>query len=120
MERESGNLVALPHFPQLKLPPEKQVTRDEPSRLTLDAIYLLDSSANIAIHPMMAHQATLTLVRHTIAARLFDQKLLSQHLSFCTQAALSLPVRRLAYPRDLNLLPQVAKMIQEDWPRPIL
>jgi hypothetical protein len=46
---------------------------------------------------MNLRQGTLTLVRHTLSARLFGRELLAAHLAFCGQAARRTPVWRLPY-----------------------
>jgi hypothetical protein len=110
--------VALPHFPQFKLRPEDQVSLDEPEQMPLKALYLLDGPVSargeISILPLAARESILAFVRHTHAARLFDKNLLARHLQFSTQTCAAVPVRRLCYPRELALLPDVFKAIEED------
>ena len=52
------------------------------------------------------------LIRHTVAARLFDKPLLAAHLDFCAEAAARIPVWRLAYPHRRDVLPQVRDAIR--------
>jgi hypothetical protein len=108
----------LPHFPQLKLPPDAQPAAGMPERMPLRAIYVLEPPASeeegVSVGPARANEAALALVRHSVAARLFDDSLLAKHLSFCADAAMRIPVRRLAYPRRHKVLPRVRDAIAED------
>jgi hypothetical protein len=53
-------------------------------------------------------------VRHTVAARLFPPGLLSWHLSWAARVAKSVPASTLAYPRRLEVLPEVVDAIERD------
>jgi len=111
-------LDVLPHFPQLKMPPDRQPAEGQPERLPLAAIVLLDETrapdgAEIGAERLRSSQGMLALVRHTVAARLFDQALLARHLGFCADAALMVPVWRLGYPHRRELLPRVAGMVAD-------
>jgi hypothetical protein len=106
----------LPHFPQLKVPPLEQPGPAQPETLPLGAIYVLAESeaAEPQIAALAMQEATLALVRHTVAARLFDQELLADHLAFCARLAASVPVRRLRYQRSFDSLPRVGQAIAAD------
>lgn len=111
----SGGAELLPRYPQLKLPLNAQPSIGQPERLSLSAVYLLDSAsrrkARVHIERLTSRAAALALVRHTAAARLFGRKLLVRHLEACSAAALTLPVSRLSFPRHLDLLPVVRDAI---------
>jgi hypothetical protein len=111
---EDGAVQALPHFPQLKLPPEEQPGLHLPEWLPLSALYLLDEQPELSISAYGQKEAALGLIRHTVAARLFDRELLARHLAFCGQASAVLPVRRLAYPRRFDALPDVWQAVKDD------
>lgn len=115
---ESDGLEVLPHFPQLKILPEAQPAVGQPERMPLQAIYLLSApeagQAAPEIQALSTREAMLALVRHTVAARLFDRELLARHMSFCATAAARIPVRRLTYPRQLAFLPQVRDALGAD------
>ena len=111
---ENGGLCALPHFPQLKLPVERQPGLNFPEKLALSAIYLLEEGPQIAFEALKPASAALTMASHSVAARLFDRALLSAHLDFCIQVALAAPVRRLVYPRFYAELPAVWQALQID------
>lgn len=146
--------VALPRFPQLKLPPASQPGGDFPERLPLAAVYALDAPrtsgrrtlasghdkdcqeadggidvaeddsthaagdpsapGDVALRRIGAREAMLTLVRHTVAARLFDADLSARHMAFCAAVADALPVRHLGYPHRLGVLPHVRKASAAD------
>jgi hypothetical protein len=121
VELTANGFDALPHFPQLKLSPEDQPAGGIPERMPVRAIYVLDGPAlerdEIEIRPLGTQEATLAFVRHTIAARLFDKKLLARHLSFCADAAACVLVRRLGYLHDYDCLPAVRDAIAADLER---
>ncbi|MCO5207388.1 MAG: hypothetical protein M9928_20460 [Anaerolineae bacterium] len=100
-----GNL--LPHFPQLKLTSAEQITAQTLASLPVAAIYVLRSGNEVALQPVPLAEAALTLARHTVAARLFDQSLLRQHLAWCSAMAHAIPVVALTYPHRRDALPCV-------------
>ena len=120
VELGKESAVALPHFPQLKLPVNEQVGEDCPQRLPLEAIYVIEASdhaVDVGWHPLDNKTATLALLSHTVAARLFDANLLRRHLSFCVEVAACVPVRRLVYPHRLESLSAVQTLL-EQWLQP--
>jgi hypothetical protein len=118
VELTPDGVQAQPHFPQLKFPPDEQPWLGLPERMPLRAAYVIAQPSpvrrEIAVERLAQQEAALALVRHTVAARLFDRELLANHLAFATQAAQRIPVRRLLYPRDYGLLPRVAAAIEAD------
>lgn len=117
-EMSSSTPHALPHFPQLKLPPAAQWPLAKPGRVALKAIYCLEPvklpSSRPDIQPLSRQAATLALIQQTHAARLFDARLLQAHLDFCAQLTARIPVQRLLYPHDYAALPRVRDVIQAD------
>lgn len=115
-EAAGGQILALPHFPQLKLAPTEQPGPATPEAVALGGIYQLAEGevGDPTITRLAAQEATLTLVRHTVAARLFDQQLLADHLAFCARLAESVPVKRLHYRRSFDSLPRVSRAIGQD------
>ncbi len=71
-------------------------------------------SAQITIRPLVASDAALALVRHSVAARLFGEELLTGQLVFCARAAERMPVRELRYPRSWEALPRVSRLVLAD------
>lgn len=118
VELTSAGVQALPHFPQLKYPPDAQPWLGLPERMPLRAVYVIappdPTRRDITVEPLSQQAAALALVRHTVAARLFDKELLAKHLAFAASAAKRIPVRRLAYPHDYGLLPRVAAAVEAD------
>ncbi len=113
------SLLALPHFPQLKLPADQQPPLHAPASLPLHTVYVLDKNPpqgenNVDLHRLTRAEATMALVQHTVAARLFDKELLARHLTFCAEAAARIKVRRLSYPRSFDMLPAVREAIMAD------
>ena len=99
--------AALPHFPQLKLPPEAQYPAGQAAVVGFRALVELEVDAACAA-PALAREsppsAIQSLVRATVAAKLFDRELLARHFNACASAALTLPVYRLRTPQDLDRL----------------
>ena len=113
-----ARLEALPHYPQLKLPAAQQYPAARPERVAVRAVYALqgadESSSRVALEPLGARDAALALAAHTVAARLFAAPLLERHLAFCAAAAAAVPVRRLRFPRRLELLPELVAALRAD------
>ena len=106
---------AYPHFPQLKLPTDHQPARNASARSPLLAAYVLDlpapgaaeDASNERLDPV---HGIATLMRHTVAIRLFGRSLTECYLSRMG-AAWSGRVRRLRFPRRFEVLPAVAAAI---------
>jgi len=111
---EAQTVQACPHFPQLKLPAYQQPVVNSPEYVPVAAMYLLSEQPGISIQSLRPSQAILALVQQTVAARLFDRELLEYHLVFCSQAATQIPIRRLAYPHQYDILPLVWEALQAD------
>jgi len=109
--------VALPAYPQLKLDPDHQPGAALPERMPLAAAYVLQerpAGAEPRARTLSPADAVLALVRHTVAALLFDSALLARHLAFCTGLARSVPVLALDVPRDLARLTRVIEVLERD------
>jgi hypothetical protein len=111
---ENDSLQARPQFPQLKLPIDQQPASGFPESLPVFALYILDERPEISFHSLSPSQAAMAMARGSVATRLFDRQQLEQHLAFCSQAAAHTTIRRLAYPRELNKLPEVWEALQAD------
>ncbi len=108
---------ALPHFPQLKLPPRAQYALEAPTRLPLAGLFLLDprpgdDQGPVSVQPVAGRALAAALVRHTVASRLFAPHLLGLHLQ--TAAALARHVKgfRLSYSQRLATLPDLGRVIR--------
>ena len=117
-EPRDGGVDALPRYLQLKLPVEQWPSAKLPTRIPLRVAYVVDSqrpdSRTVSITHLNGRQASLSLLRHTVAARLFGNELLEKHVNFCAKAVETLPVRLITYPLDFGVLPQVRDAIMDD------
>jgi len=101
----NGTIDVLPDFPQLKL--SKHVVIDAPKeRKILDCLLRINPnpSDRISFTVLPRVQAMLQVVRHTVAAKLFDTKVLHQHANFAKKVSISVPVIEVSYPRELEQL----------------
>lgn len=114
----AGDVAALPHFPQLKLDANEQPVHFAPECLSLDVLYILadqgGAAGDVQVEAMSRAEAALASIQHTVAARLFDKRLLAQHLAFSEALAANTPVRRLRYGRRLAELPAVDAALADD------
>ena len=112
---EETGILAWPHFPQLKLPPERQPGLNCPESLSLDRLCLL-APAGIDAEPELQrlplNQAVRVLLSHTAGTRLFPPDLLAKHLNFCGRATEWLPVYQLTYPHRRDALPKVKELLE--------
>jgi hypothetical protein len=114
-EIADAGVVALPHFPQLKLPDREQYSLGSPDRVPVEAIFLLAPDTRphsaVVLEPLAPREAFLALAGHTMAARLFDAPLLARHTEFCSAALASVAVHRVVFPQRLHALPAVVEAI---------
>ena len=104
--------LAHPHFPQLKLGPAEQPGPSLPEAVPLRGLFVLASggappgtrSPRVRHRPMGPREALVALLRHTVAARLFDRSLLRAHLDRCSALAEAVPVSELVYPWSGSLV----------------
>jgi hypothetical protein len=106
------SMNAWPHFPQLKLPLDSQPGVRLPERLPVGWLCLLDESETPFLQRLGTAAAMQLLLRHTAGTRLFPPELLSRHLAFCAQAAARTPIFRLAFPRRMDILPDVEALLE--------
>ncbi len=113
----SGDLVGLPHFPQLKLDAQSQPAINLPQRVRVGAIYAVQKEqAHRPVKEIKLNQknALLALIRHSVASQLFNRLTLERHLDFCTYAAGRIPVYKLHYPHRLTAVAEVAAQLNLD------
>ncbi|MFT6034154.1 MAG: hypothetical protein ACI854_002696 [Arenicella sp.] len=103
---ESAQAIdVLPDFPQLKLANNRVENADNAAR-SLD--YLLrvnpapSDTVSFAVLPRV--EAMLQIVRHTVAAKLFDIETLHKHADFAKDVSTLVPVIEVSYPRELDQL----------------
>ncbi len=106
--------VVIPAFPQLKL--ENMVVENFPQLAgSLDYLIRLTPkiTTNIEFSLLPRIDAMLQIIRHTVAAKLFDDRNLQTHASFARHVSSSVPVVEVSYPRDLEQLPDLRESIVE-------
>lgn len=104
---------ARPSFPQPRLSPTEQYGTGRPERIPIEAVYVLGepTGGEVRLEPLSRREAALALVKHTMAARLFDEALTAQHLELCATLARGARIARLSYPRTLSALPRVLEAV---------
>ena len=93
---DSGARV-LPRFPQLKLTPALMV--DDLNVPLAALVWVGISERELALTQMSQTEASRSLVRDSVAARLFAPAVLARHLDFCAALVLRAPAWRLCVPR---------------------
>lgn len=108
---------ALPRFPQLKWPMERQYPLAGAARLPLRSIFVLAPDApvttRIELERLSQRESTLALIRHGVASRVFSPLLLHRQMRLCAEIAASVPVVRARYPKRLDALPGLREAILE-------
>ncbi|MBI3162991.1 MAG: hypothetical protein HYZ23_10790 [Chloroflexi bacterium] len=111
----ASGVVALPRFPQLKLPLNAQPCMRLPETLPLKFVCVLtaapaNQSPGLQALPVM--QAAQCLLRHIAGTRLFDKTLLSKHLDFSTRAGGQVSACKLTHPHRRDALPVVRELLE--------
>ena len=68
-------------------------------------------SNSISFSVLPRVQAMLQIVRHTVAAKLFDTDTLREHARFAKKVSTLVPVVEVSYPRDLDKLDYLRQSI---------
>lgn len=116
---EGSGWVALPRFPQLKVPPAEQPSLGLAEALPLVAVYALGDptpadTGTVESRRLPPRAAFTTLVGQTVASRLFREGLLDRHFSFSTDMATRLPVRSLHYPWSEEIWKALSQRLEAD------
>jgi hypothetical protein len=137
VKMEGNAAILLPGYPQMKISSEtaislkEDITNLEPLRgtrkyahrvadqfslnpLPLKRIYVLRDSENLGIQKLGSKQALIELIRHSYFARFIKDLDIATHHSQCAALIQAVTAFTLKRPRDLSLLPDIAKMIEED------
>lgn len=95
----------LTDFPQLKRS-KSFVYKGKKSAMKLDWIIRIsdEPTDKLRFRKLPRLPAMLQLVRHTVAARLFDIDAIRQHAEFAKAVSLQVPVYEIKYPRDIDAL----------------
>ena len=70
-------------------------------------------TSSVVIEKIKPVDAALTVVRHTVASRLFEPQVMRQHLDFAQRLVRKIDVYQISYPRDLSQLSLLRKAISE-------
>jgi len=90
------------------------------ARLPLRALYVLSGpepdrdGAHLEIDPLPAREAFFTAIRSSFNTIVVDRARLANQFAFASRLAGAVPVKRLAYPRRLSLLPAVCEAVLAD------
>ncbi|NND82790.1 MAG: hypothetical protein HKN50_10220 [Gammaproteobacteria bacterium] len=103
----------LSDYPQLKLA-NAQVKNPIREDTALDlVIRLSDKPADkVSFRRMDKKESMLEIVRHTVAARLFEKKQLVAHTSFAKRMAKHIPMVEMRFPRDIERIEEVRKKVK--------
>jgi hypothetical protein len=92
-----------------------RVDRDFPqTALPLKAIYVLAQGTTPKLEPLPLGNAFLELARHSYRAELLGASGASSHFLQCASVTKSTSIRYLRTSRSLALLPDVARLVEED------
>lgn len=111
---EENNLVALPHFPQLKLPDADQPSLTLTGKLPITKIYLIEEHPKVSLRILDQVTSAVVLLSHTVGSLLFCRPQLEQNFDFCCQASLAYPVSVLSYPHIFSEMGAVSDWIHTD------
>ena len=111
---DASGCFALPHFPQLKLPPESQHPAEAPQRFPIARLYLLaecDPDAPVREEPVPPSVAALSACSHAVASRLFPERLMTGLLHASAALVENVQVRQLLYPKRPGSVADVARLV---------
>lgn len=110
-------VIAHPQYPQLKLPSHAQPSTSVAASIPLRKLVVIrrqnQAVDTVSLNRIPQAQAMAIVIRHTVAAKLFDRDLLIGQMEFAARLAETTPVYELVYPRKFNQLPLVASIFQE-------
>lgn len=111
-----GGLTGWTHFPQLKLPAEKQPSLFLPETMFFDHICLLDPDNSAAIpklKELSSDETVRIILGNTAGSRMFPPELLAAHLEFCAHSARHVTGYRLSYAHQRDILPVVKELLEQ-------
>lgn len=138
IEIGAGHPIVHPAYPQLKLWPEvARFLRHDPEELPrlfpdsekrarrevyefsiaplpLRRIYVLAEGETQEIEPLGSQEALIELIRHSYGRRFLDTAGDSSHFLRCSDVVKNVTVRRLKGSRSLVVLPELARLVEED------
>jgi len=99
-EDEKSTFRAIRGFPSLPVP--------------LSRVYLLHDGLDLLISPVSGHEAVYELVKNSYWIRLMHDSRPSSYFFQCARLFTQIPIKRLTRPRDVSLLPEIARTIERD------
>lgn len=118
---EASQVQALPRYPQLKYAIGRQPSLLAPEAIPLVALYVLqaqnDQARPARVETMSPRSAVVEIMRNTVACRLFDRGLMSEHFRAATFMAENTPVRFLHYPHTDSSVGEVYEALLQDMNR---
>ncbi len=111
-DKERSGVRASSNFPQLKLA-NSVAPSVELGSPNLDFLMRINPkpAKSILFRPMSKTEGMLQFVRHTVAAKLFDSRVMERHTKFATYVANRVPMIELSYPRDLLQVTELRESI---------
>jgi len=102
---QRGDHYQMFDYPQLKLP-RNATELPQPRNSMLDLIIRLsnEESQEMEFTRLPRTEGLIEIVRHTVAAKLFDNALMIEHVRFAKFLSGEVPVVELKYPRNLERL----------------
>ena len=120
-DEPTGVAQILPSYPQLKL--RGSVSPNgivKPKSLDFLVRVNPEPSASIRFKRLPRLNGMLQVVRHTVAAKLFDTELLIEHSNFAKLVSVAVPVIELSYPRKITKLKELRQHIVNYLENPVL
>ena len=110
--KEQSGIRLSTDFPQLKLENACAPSMRDGEQ-NIDFILRINPkpATSIGFRVFSQSEAMLQFVRHTVAVRLFDEKIMRRHTKFATYVAKKVPMVELSYPRDLLQLTDLREQI---------
>jgi hypothetical protein len=110
----AGQQFFLEDYPQLKLPGHIADLRPA-GRAQVEVVFRLnpEPSDEIKFRRMEKTEAMLQIVRHTVAAKLFNRTMMKDHARFAKRLSTAVPMFELSYPRDMERLTELRLTITE-------
>lgn len=105
--QSGGWQFLLQDYPQLKLDDARVPHRARDQSLKAIFRLLPEATSSVRFKRLAKKDAMLQLIRHTVAARLFNDAMLREHARFSKRLSATVPVIQVSYPRNLEVLPQL-------------
>jgi hypothetical protein len=108
----NDSLNLAPNFPQLKLSSSKQLLQNI-SNSNIKLIFANVSNKKTRLVSMDRFCALKSIIKHSVATKLFSSKLLARHLNFSSQLANKIQAYELKYQHSESSLNQLCGLLDE-------